>query len=281
MWSVTLGREPQNFLGARWIPRLLEYMPLRHRKRWALRLLSFSPHYFLRPDAPEYAGMTFDEYLNAAFVSATASRQRICDELLEPYLDRSMRLLDYGCGPGFLASAVAPRVAGVYACDVSRGALACAAILNPRSNVDYLSLLDGELDKIPAGSIDVVYSFAVAQHLTDEALDVVLARCAAKLKCAGTLILHVQLEDEAWRTEDEWRSDTSLSGRVRYRCGLHCFARSEARYREIVAKHDFTRVRLARLVDLVEDPDSDHRSQALLTAQLQQGPGRGAAADDG
>ncbi|MDH3494443.1 MAG: methyltransferase domain-containing protein [Acidobacteriota bacterium] len=267
-WTATLGSEPQNFLGAKWIPRFLERVPAKKKRAWALRFLSFSPHYFLRPDAPEYAGMKSDEYLEAVFASTAESRETIYDEILKSHLDSSMKVLDYGCGPGFLAKAVSPHVEKVYACDISRGVLACAGIVNDWDNIRYLSILEGGLDEIPDKSVDAVYSFAVIQHLTDDVFETVLANCASKLRPGGKLLLHIQLESDDWRTEDDWKSDNSIAGRVKYRYGLHCFARTEEKHREMVAKHGFTDIKVVGLGDLVANADTEQRSQAMLIAIL-------------
>ena len=270
-WTATLGSEPQNFLGAKWIPRFLEKVPERKKRKWALRFISFSPHYFLEPDAPKYKGMGSDEYLEAVFAATAESRVAIYDDILNQHLDRSMTVIDYGCGPGFLAKAVSPHVAKVYACDISRGVLACAKKVNAAENIEYVSILDGELDQIPDTGVDAIYSFAVIQHLTDEVFDTVLRNCRAKLRPGGLLILHIQLVDDVWRTEDDWKSDDSISGRVKYRYGLHCFARSEEKHRDMVAKHSFGDIRIVSLEDLVAEPQAEQLSQAILTAKLPNG----------
>jgi hypothetical protein len=40
----------QNFLGARWVERIIDSAPARSRERVALHFLSLSPHYFYAGD---------------------------------------------------------------------------------------------------------------------------------------------------------------------------------------------------------------------------------------
>src|SRR5688572_21526838 len=66
-WGVTLGQQPQSFLGASWIRAFLHRVPESKKRIWALRLLSMSPHYFIDPHNPAFRGMSNDEYLERSF----------------------------------------------------------------------------------------------------------------------------------------------------------------------------------------------------------------------
>jgi SAM-dependent methyltransferase len=115
----------QNFLGARWVERVVDGAPESARERVALRFLALSPHYF------------YDRDLVAEASRNRQSRQILADGLVVPHLAPDARVLDYGCGPGYLAAAVAGQAAHVAAVDISRGMLACARVLNGRPNVTY------------------------------------------------------------------------------------------------------------------------------------------------
>ena len=93
-WGATLGKEPQNFLGAKWIGTLLKKIPESTKRMWALRIINLSPHYFIFPDAPEYRGLNSDEYLEASFKSLSDSRVDIYQKLLKPRLDVNDQVLD-------------------------------------------------------------------------------------------------------------------------------------------------------------------------------------------
>lgn len=265
-WGLTLGREPQNFLGAGWIPVFLRRLPEKSRRKWALRILNLSPHYFIDGDNPEFSELSTDEYLETSFEIIAASRREISREVFGPHLEPDWTVLEYGCGPGFLAKAVAPNVKRLYACDISDGALACAAILNGAENIEYLRADEEGLNAIADASLDAVYSFAVVQHLTDEIFAEVLANCRRKLRPGGRLLFHVQLLDEVWKSEEEWRSDRSLRGRLKYRYGLHCFGRSREKHKELVSAYGFTGIGFESLAGLGNENSSDTDSQYLLTA---------------
>ena len=127
-WGATLGSGEQNFLGARWIQTLLKRAPEAKRREYALKILSLSPHYFLDADDPKYNGYSRQRYLDEAFRTGRAGRQRIYDEILKDRLSPDYIVIDYGCGPGFLARVLAQNVKQVYAFDISPGVLACARI---------------------------------------------------------------------------------------------------------------------------------------------------------
>lgn len=266
-WGATLGKEPQNFLGAAWIQTLLKRVSSSKKRIWALRILSLSPHYFINTDEPEFKGMSNDEYLEAAFKIAIDSRRKIYEHILKPYLSADFKVLDYGCGPGFLAKAVSPHVQSVYALDISSGVLACSQILNAAPNIEYITADEKGLKSIADESIDVIYSFAVAQHLTDEILEMVLENCRKKLKSGGLLFLHIQLQEDGWRTEEEWKSDLTVQGKIKYRYGLHCFWRTEEKYLKMVSEHGFEQPKIAPVKNLINEDFDDIYHQHLLTAR--------------
>lgn len=266
-WFVSLGKEPQNYLGAKWIPALLRRVPESRRPLWALRILSLSPHYFFDHDNPKYRGMSNTEYLEANFEAVTRSRENIYEKMLSRYLDANDTVLDYGCGPGFLAKATAPYVRKIYGLDLSLGAIECARIINSAENIEYIAVGRDGLDAIPDGGLDAVYSFAVIQHLTNEVFEIVLKNCYRKLKPGGQLLLHIQLNDETWKSEEEFRKDRSAKGRVKFKIGLHCFGRTEQEHIEIVSKLGFDIVEIKKLENFFTEFADEIRSQRLLVAR--------------
>lgn len=212
-----------------------------------MRIVSLSPHYLFDRADPAYRGMTHDRYLRAAFLRLMTSREAIYRHALEPHLHEDFTVLDYGCGPGCLAKAVAPHVRAVYAVDIAPGVIACAKILNADANIRYLECDERGMCNVPEEGCDAVYSFAVVQHLSSEALHGFLDNCRRKLKRNGRLVVHVQLKDAVWRSEDDWKNDRSLHGRLRFRFGLHCFGRTEPEYVAIAATHGFEHIRMEPL----------------------------------
>jgi cyclopropane fatty-acyl-phospholipid synthase-like methyltransferase len=264
-WGLTLGKEPQNFLGARWIEKFLAKIPASKKRLWALRFVSMSPHYFISEN-PEYRRMTQEKALEASFEEVKISRVNIFEKLLKAHLERNFTVLDYGCGPGFIAKIAAGYVKKVYAIDISSGAVACAKIINAAENIEYLKADAKNLEKIPDESVDAVYSYAVVQHVTDEVLNIILANCRRKLKTGGKLLLHIQMPNEIWKSQKDWEKDNSLKGKLKYNYGLHCFGRTAEEYCEMAKKQGFADFQLEKFKGFDAQYTEELEFQRLLIA---------------
>ena len=244
----------QNFLGAKWIEHIVEGCPVQIRERIALRLLSLSPHYFYEGDISSEAERN------------RLSRKTLADMLIVPYLTSATRAIDYGCGPGYMACAVAEQASHVDAVDISRGVLACAKTLNMRPNITYQTPEELRRNQ---GMADMAYSFAVVQHLRTEVLVDVLNLLATKIRSDGVLLLHFATPcPDSWRTEAEWKADQSVIGRTRLRYGLNCFGRSADEMEELVSGSGFNDVVIRPLSgSLTVTGDDDIVQQHLLTAR--------------
>jgi SAM-dependent methyltransferase len=265
-WGATLGRGEQNFLGARWVRTVLKNAPASKRREYALKVLSLSPHYFLDADDPKYKDYSKEEYLEAAFRTGREGRQRIYDEILSQSLRPDDVVIDYGCGPGFLARVRARHVKKVYALDISPGVLECARILNDASNLEYVIADADGLAAVPDGGVDAVVSIAMVQHLTDEIFDLVLNNCARKLRPGGRLVMHVHLLEDGWKSESDWKADRSVKGKIKYKYGLHCFGRTAEDLTSTVADNGFESVDIRPISDIVSERFDDICSEHLLTA---------------
>lgn len=244
----------QNFLGAPWVGSLVDRSPAHIRERIALRLLSLSPHYFYDRDTRSEAERN------------RRSRQALADALIAPHLTATARVLDYGCGPGYMAYAVAKRVDHVYAADISCGVLACARVLNAKPNITYLGPTDL---RRRAEMVDLAYSFAVVQHLTTESLIGVLSLLRENIRPDGVLLLHFAVPgQQGWRTEGEWQADRSIVGRAKLRYGLNCFGRTVAEMEALVAGGGFSDVTIRSLNGSLTVPgDDDVTHQHWLMAR--------------
>lgn len=266
---LTNGSAPQSFIGARWLTALLRNAPSNIKKSLALQVLGLSPHYFLPSADTAYDKLSRKQFLEAEFERNRRGREKIFSEILQRFVNSNNSVLDYGCGPGFLAHAAAPHVRQVYALDISRGALECAKILNGADNIKYLFALNEEKEIIADASLDAVYSFAVIQHVTDEVLKDILEFCFQKLKPRGKLILQVQLEETSWRTEEEWKADKSIAGRVRLSQGLNCFARTAEKISDFVTTTGFSEIEFKNISEMVTENFDDICHTQLLLAQKQ------------
>jgi SAM-dependent methyltransferase len=248
--AITSGGS-QNFLGARWVPALLRWTPSRIRTDVALLLLSLSPHYF------------FDKDRRAEAERNRKSRETLVRDLLVPFLDQHAVALDYGCGPGWMAAAVAPRIKFLEAVDISRGVLACAQVLNGAPNIIY------ETPEEASGRselVDLVYSFAVVQHLTDETFRAVLSLVRLRLRPGGTLLIHFTPPTAGWRTEAQWRGDTSIKGRAKLRFAMNCFARGMDDVESLVAEAGFSEIRIEPLAAKTDVEDDISRQYWLVAS---------------
>jgi SAM-dependent methyltransferase len=222
---ITRGKAAQDFLGARWISYWLHCLPLSWRRSAALWLVSLSPHYFFKIEANR--GLNKMEFLDAEFRRNLDSRQAIASGILMKYLRFSDTLLDYGCGPGWLARAVSPYVNQVFACDISEGVIECAKVLNGAPNIQYLVVPASGKLPLRDAFVDIVYSFAVIQHVTDEVFDEILGTFYHLLKDGGTALCHIVVDQPTWKSEAESRSDATLHGKLLWHLGLYCFSRSK------------------------------------------------------
>ncbi len=257
------GWNRQNFLGAPWIRILLYLTPGSKKYSMALRILALSPHYFFRD--PEHHGprISTSRFLEMERKRNDDTRGEICRQVLLPYLEKSYAVLDYGCGPGFLARHVSGYVDQVYGCDISPGTIACARIISPAENLVYFVVGGRDPDPIKSASLDLIYSFAVIQHISDDLFRKILDKFFLWLQPGGRGILHIVVDDEGWRTEDEWREDRSALGKIKYRYGLHCFGRKEEEVRGMIRAAGFVDLKHLAIADIC-DIDDDIVEQSLF-----------------
>lgn len=231
---LVAGSRHQAFLDRWWIPWLLRTVPEGLRRPLALRLLALSPHYF----SPRWAeglsaGSRTSDLLDAEYERNRLSRREISDRLLRGRVRPDMTVLDFGCGAGFLAREVAPYVGEVLALDVSRGAIACAEVLRPGPNVSYIATSGGHLADISDASVDLLYSFAVLQHLDRSQAATVLAEFARVLRPGATGLCHFAMGEPgshqgAWSLPRSKRSRLH-SLRLRYSLRYDYYSLSEVR----------------------------------------------------
>lgn len=265
-WGVTLGSGSQNFLGAKWVKNLLDRTSADKKRLRALQLLSLSPHYFLdRENSPE-ARINNEDYLNRAFDGYRSSRIRIRDEIIGDRVGQNDVILDYGCGPGFLANALSEKVAQVFAADISEGVIACAETLNSADGLKFILATEEGLATIQNDSLDAVVSFAVLQHVSDDIYSYIIRNSWKKLKPGGRLLIQIQLLENEWRSEENWRADRSIRGRLKMRYGLHCFGRTPEHHKALVEKAGFADVTIRAISEIVVEPFDDVCYQHLLTA---------------
>lgn len=268
----TIGGDDQAFIGAKWLVILLRITPRFLQRKLALRVLAISPHYFYRSYNPAYRGMPTNKFLEAEYERNRTSREKIISQILAPYLKPFDDVLDIGCGPGFLAKAVSKHVARVYACDISKGVLECAGIINGAGNIHYLHSSEAGFARIPDSSLDLVYSFAVIQHVKESVIRSLFTSVGKKLRPGGRCVFQVQLDDGKWAQEKDLAGDKSVTGRLRLKYGLNFFPRSEKFFRELAAQSGFALVAVRPLSELMSDPFDDIYHQHLIILEALPAP---------
>jgi SAM-dependent methyltransferase len=102
-------------------------------------------------------------FLATGETEIAAALDTLCSLGIEPGAGHA---LDFGCGAGRLSRALASRFDIVTAVDVSTAMLEEARRLNPDTpNVRFVHNPRADLSIIPTGSVDLVYSRLVLQHI--------------------------------------------------------------------------------------------------------------------
>lgn len=187
------GTTRQAFLDHRWIGWLLRVAPGRRRRSLALWILSLSPHYFIYQWDRYPASWSRRRVLEAEHERNCESRRQIAEQILAPVISPESTVLDFGCGPGFLAFHVRKFANEVIAVDVSSGTLACARVLNPGPS--YRLNRDAALP-LADNSVDLVYSIAVFQHIDPGRWSAYFEDFARVLRPGGHGVCQVAITDQ-------------------------------------------------------------------------------------
>ena len=115
------------------------------------------------------------------------------------------RALEIGCGMGRLVRPLSERIEHVYGVDISGEMVARAqAVLADRPNVTLFTTA-GTLSPVPSGSLDLVFSFIVFQHIpTRRAVTRYIREASRVLKAGG--VFRFQVDGRA--VEEHYRTDT-------------------------------------------------------------------------
>ncbi len=246
------------FLDRPWVPWLFRVCPPGRRRGLALYLLSLSPHYWIYQWTTKYpAHVLRAEVLEREYRRNAESRRQLCELLLKQFLRPEMTALDFGCGPGFLASAASEHVAHLMASDVSRGVIACARELNPAPRLTYVTNGISDLRNLANASIDLVYSFAVFQHLRKTQTQAFLNEFARVLKPGGQGICHTILKDA------DQAGEYGPKGRIEKRVMLRMVYYAGNEWRQMLAKAGLEGVQIRNVSDCAEIDDDIGKEQLV------------------
>jgi len=152
------------------------------------------------------------------------------------------RVLDFGCGAGRLSQALAEHADEVVGLDVSAPMLETARALDRSDGrCSFVLSADADLRAFPDGSVDLVYSERVLQHLPRPVLETYLAEFVRVLAPGGVAVLHCTTRPMwtargvVWRFAPapliRWAQRTLL----RYPAPMRMTALPEARLRAVVS----------------------------------------------
>jgi arsenite methyltransferase len=138
------------------------------------------------------SGLTFTEdaarHLARVYLTPDVVAQR-AETIKQLALSPGERVLDVGCGPGFLCESMAATVGGggaVIGIDISNDLIALCRSRNPPPSLSY-AVGDATQIAEPDASFDVVVSTQVAEYVPD--VDRVLAEAFRVLKPGGRAVL--------------------------------------------------------------------------------------------
>lgn len=256
------------FLDRASIPWLFRVTPQRWRHALGLRLLGLSPHYFIyQYDADVYpTWFTRGQILDAEYRRNADSRRLLAEKVLKPFLRPDMTVLDFGCGPGFLAKAAAKHAGKVIGADVSRGVIACARAINAAPNVEYIVNRTTSLPAIPNDQLDLVYVFAVFQHVTKEQTAEIFAEFRRVLKPGGQGVCHMLLAEPGQEPAAKPVAEGKglLRRLVHNRLTLRMTYYSQAEMRSLLAKIGFRDIRIVQVKDVANIRDDIGNEHLLL-----------------
>ena len=110
--------------------------------------------------------------------------------VLDEHLSARGRVLDFGCGTGEIARAVAAVGLQVTGCDISELMLRSASSQDPDGAVEWIQL-DAQWRKLPfsSGTFDAIVAASVLEYVEDPSA--VLDECARVLRPGGLLVCTV------------------------------------------------------------------------------------------
>lgn len=271
--------ERQAFLDRAAIPWLFRLVPRRFHHALGVRLLSLSPHYFIYQHNTEVypTWMTREQILDAEYRRNAESRRKLGEGIIRPYVRKDMTVLDFGCGPGFVAKAVSPYAGRVIGTDISRGVIAIARAINGAANVEYVHHAGTQLHRIADASIDLVYVFAVFQHLTLAETRSVFREFRRVLKPGGQGVCHVvfspnenarALEESVSNKEEGKLVRKGILGKVRrriqQRLALRMVYAQPAEMRQLLEETGFRDIHFARVGELAEINDDIGKEHLMI-----------------
>ncbi|MGH7174027.1 MAG: class I SAM-dependent methyltransferase [Gemmataceae bacterium] len=112
------------------------------------------------------------------------------------------RILDFGCGPGYLLEKMLARGIACSGADFSPQSLeAVKKRVGNNPLFGGVELLNGIPSSLPSKSIDTLFLIETVEHILDDELDAALGECARLLKPGGVFIVTTPNEEDLEASE--------------------------------------------------------------------------------
>jgi|GEM_PF-964175 len=258
------------FLDRASIPLMFRLTPKSSHKGLGLRLLSLSPHYWIYQfnDSHYPKWYTRRQVLDGEFTRNADSRRVLAERVLQPFLKPGTTALDFGSGPGFLANAVSRFVGKVIAADISRGVAACAKAINGAPNIDFVVNRTSGLPIVEDHTVDLVYTFAVFQHLLKEQTASFLHEFHRVLKPGGQGVCHMILKETGAEETTPEVEAPQFKSRIRRwlysRLMLRMTYYTKAEMTELLTKIGYRDIRIVHVKDVAKIDDDIGHEHLLL-----------------
>jgi cyclopropane fatty-acyl-phospholipid synthase-like methyltransferase len=148
----------------------------------------------------------------------------------------------------------------VVASDVSRGVIACAEQINGADNIRYVANGLSDLANIADSSLDLLYSFAVFQHLTKEQSVAFFREFARILAPGGSGVCHAILKESG----ESRAADPSAGNWLARRVNLRMVYFTSAEITESLQSAGLRDVQIIPVASLAKI-DDDIGSEQLVT----------------
>lgn len=182
-----------------------------------------------------------EEFLELGRGDVAAARERLARLGLPTTWDR---VLDFGCGAGRLTQALAEHATEVVGVDVAEPMLATARELDRSGGRCRFVLNEApDLSQFPTGSMDLVFSERVLQHLPAPVLEGYVGEFLRVLRPGGLALLHCTTRPLAtakgmiWRFVPQRLVGWGQRRVLGYPAPMRMTAVPEARMRQLVAAH--------------------------------------------
>ena len=128
-------------------------------------------------------------------------------------LDNTQTIIDFGSGPGYIASHIAPVIKKLYCIDVSQSFIDVAKMYTKdHNNIEYIKINFADFEQIP--QVDSIYCLALFIHFTLYDIFTHLTELYNCLKPGGQLFFDTRSDQYINFKSNKWLADTRKSVKI-------------------------------------------------------------------